>query len=166
MAICYEIHIVADWDFSECCQCTKLQLWLNQGGVAVRLDFHNTSLCFVCSHLAAHQTEVDRRNQDYQQIMTGLQQEFISRGLKINDTTDRNRTLGCDQVVWVGDLNYRLNELDASDVKTSLHSGKYQQLFLYDQVWPLTPFFLFPFCEISLICLEGKSMTPSPGSFL
>jgi len=106
----------------------------NKGGVAVRLDFHNTSLCFVCSHLAAHQTEVDRRNQDYQQIMTGLQQEFISRGLKINDTTDRNRTLGCDQVFWVGDLNYRLNELDANDVKTSLHSGKYQQLFLYDQL--------------------------------
>ena len=27
------------------------------------------------------------------------------------------------------------------------------------QVWPLTHFFLFPFCENSLICLEGKSMT-------
>ncbi len=43
-------------------------------------------------------------------------------------------TLGCDQVFWVGDLNYRLNELDASDVKTSPLSGKYQQLFLYDQL--------------------------------
>ena len=28
------------------------------------------------------------------------------------------------------------------------------------QVWPLTHFFLFPFSEKSLICLEGKSMTP------
>ena len=28
-----------------------------------------------------------------------------------------------------------------------------------DQVWPLTQFFLFPFCENSLICLEGKSMS-------
>ena len=28
------------------------------------------------------------------------------------------------------------------------------------QVWPLTQFFLFPFCEKLLICLEGKSMTP------
>ena len=29
------------------------------------------------------------------------------------------------------------------------------------QVWPLT---LFPFCENSLICLEGKSMTPYWGN--
>ena len=29
------------------------------------------------------------------------------------------------------------------------------------QVWPLTQFFLFPFCTKSLmICLEGKSMIP------
>ena len=32
------------------------------------------------------------------------------------------------------------------------------------QVWPLTRFFLFPFCENSLICLEGKSMTPLRGN--
>ena len=38
-----------------------------------RMNFHNTTICFVCSHLAAHQAEVDRRNQDYQQIMAGLQ---------------------------------------------------------------------------------------------
>ena len=29
-----------------------------------------------------------------------------------------------------------------------------------EQVWPQTQFFLFPFGENSLICLEGKSMTP------
>ena len=33
----------------------------------------------------------------------------------------------------------------------------------YAQVWPLTQFFLFPFCENSLIYLEGKSMTPHRG---
>ena len=32
------------------------------------------------------------------------------------------------------------------------------------QVWPLTQLFLFPFCENSLICLEGKSMTPHRGN--
>ena len=32
------------------------------------------------------------------------------------------------------------------------------------QVWLLTQFFLFPFSENSLICLEGKSMTPHRGN--
>ena len=42
-----------------------------------------------------------------------------------------------------------------------------QQLYQYQQqqqVWPLTHFFLFPFCKNSLICLEGKSMTPLRGN--
>ena len=32
------------------------------------------------------------------------------------------------------------------------------------QVWPLAQFFLIPFCKNSLICLEGKSMTPQGGN--
>ena len=32
------------------------------------------------------------------------------------------------------------------------------------QVWPLTQFFLFPFCKNSLICMKGKSMTPHRGN--
>ena len=34
------------------------------------------------------------------------------------------------------------------------------------QVWPSTQFFLFPCCKKSLICLEGKSMTPRRGNIL
>ena len=34
---------------------------------------------------------------------------------------------------------------------------------LVQQVWPPTRFFLFPFWKKSLICLEGKSMTPHQG---
>ena len=33
-----------------------------------------------------------------------------------------------------------------------------------NQVWPPTHFFMFPFCEKILICLEGKSMTPHRGN--
>ena len=35
-----------------------------------------------------------------------------------------------------------------------------------EQVWPLTQFFLLPFCENSLICLEDKPMTPHRGNTL
>ena len=45
-----------------------------------------------------------------------------------------------------------------------LESWKRRSAELAYQVWQLTQFFLFPFCENSLICLEGKSMTPHWGN--
>lgn len=44
----------------------------NKGGVAIRLLFHTTSICFVCSHFAAGQSQVKERNDDYGEITRRL----------------------------------------------------------------------------------------------
>ena len=36
----------------------------NKGGVSIRLQFYDSTLCFVCSHLAAHRENVVGRNAD------------------------------------------------------------------------------------------------------
>ena len=66
----------------------------NKGGVAIRLEYERTSLCFVSSHLAAHTDGTEKRNKDYQEICKNL----IFDGLAITDH---------DMVFWMGDLNYR-----------------------------------------------------------
>lgn len=40
----------------------------NKGGVSIRLQFYDSTLCFVCSHLAAHRENVIGRNNDYMNV--------------------------------------------------------------------------------------------------
>ena len=40
----------------------------NKGAVAIRFLLHSTSLCFVCAHLAAGQSNVQERNNNYHDI--------------------------------------------------------------------------------------------------
>jgi hypothetical protein len=44
----------------------------NKGAVGVRLDYHDTSFCFLTAHLAAGLANVEERNADYQTIVDGL----------------------------------------------------------------------------------------------
>ncbi|EFA09929.2 inositol polyphosphate 5-phosphatase OCRL [Tribolium castaneum] len=95
----------------------------NKGGVAVRLELHNTSLCFVNCHLAAHIEEFERRNQDYKDINARI--NFRKQPQSIKDH---------EQVYWLGDLNYRITDLNTQQVKTLLARNEIVTLLKADQL--------------------------------
>ncbi|XP_019773180.1 inositol polyphosphate 5-phosphatase OCRL isoform X1 [Dendroctonus ponderosae] len=95
----------------------------NKGGVAVRLELHNTSLCFVNCHLAAHVEEYERRNQDYKDI-----------NARINFRRNPPAIKDHDQVYWLGDLNYRITDLSNTQVKVLLQRNETNALLKVDQL--------------------------------
>jgi len=44
----------------------------NKGAVAIRMDFANTTICFVTAHLAAGFANYEERNRDFTTIHSGL----------------------------------------------------------------------------------------------
>ena len=51
----------------------------NKGGVAIRFQLYNSSLCFCCSHFAAGQSNVNERNADFQEISRKLVFPAVSK---------------------------------------------------------------------------------------
>lgn len=41
----------------------------NKGAVAIRFRYHSTSMCFVCSHFAAGQSNISDRNNDFNEAV-------------------------------------------------------------------------------------------------
>ncbi|TKY85699.1 hypothetical protein EX895_005239 [Sporisorium graminicola] len=69
----------------------------NKGGVAIRMDYYDTSICFVTAHFAAGHSAWEERNADYWTITRGLS---FARGKTISHH---------DHVIWLGDFNYRID---------------------------------------------------------
>lgn len=44
----------------------------NKGAVAARMKIHDSTVCFVCSHLAAHRDNVAGRNSDFHNIVSKI----------------------------------------------------------------------------------------------
>lgn len=72
----------------------------NKGGTVISCMFHHTSLCFVNSHLAAHQQYTDIRNQNYRNIIKNIKMGSASNSDLINLH---------HHIFWCGDLNYRID---------------------------------------------------------
>lgn len=98
----------------------------NKGGVAVRMTIHNTSVCFISSHLAAHQDEFERRNQDYRDISSHLRFRQFVPHLSMDDH---------EIIFWIGDLNYRISDIDILEVKKYIDNKMYNKLIQFDQLY-------------------------------
>lgn len=93
----------------------------NKGGVGIRLRLYNSSLCFVCSHFAAGQSQYAERNSDYLDIAKKL---FASIG----------KTLAThDYVFWCGDFNYRV-DMPIEQVKQLVDEQNWEALLAQDQL--------------------------------
>lgn len=75
----------------------------NKGGVAVKLCLDDTTICFVSSHLAAHEGSnfCQQRNDNVTQIMRSL--EKTGRSVFVPAVHQFNH------IIWMGDLNYRID---------------------------------------------------------
>ncbi|ETE63432.1 Synaptojanin-2 [Ophiophagus hannah] len=82
----------------------------NKGAVAIRFQFHSSSLCFVCSHLTAGQSQIKERNEDYKEITQ-----------KLSFPMGRSM-FSHDYVFWCGDFNYRI-DLTYEEIFKDFHEG-------------------------------------------
>ncbi|VDK82094.1 unnamed protein product [Onchocerca ochengi] len=98
----------------------------NKGGVAVSLQINDSSLCFVNSHFAAGQEELEKRNQDYREI-SQIRFPKTSRSLFDHDI-----------IFWFGDMNFRLetnNNLSNDDFRRlCADENAFRDMIIFDQL--------------------------------
>lgn len=120
----------------------------NKGAVACRLNIYDTSMCFISTHLASGQTQVEQRNSDYQQIMRrtnfGATQapndpSAVAIGAKpwrrVAISPSFDLAIGDHElIVWMGDLNYRIDDMEREDIMACLAKQNLETLLAKDQL--------------------------------
>jgi phosphatidylinositol-bisphosphatase len=130
----------------------------NKGGIAIRFDCLDSSLCFVCAHFHANRDNVETRNSDFQNItdsavfpppgssaakrssvVIGESMEKSSRPYSLSNK-EKNKSISLnilqhEHIFWLGDLNYRIAlELDELEVFDIVQSGGWLSLRAKDQL--------------------------------
>ncbi|XP_042030817.1 type IV inositol polyphosphate 5-phosphatase 6-like isoform X2 [Salvia splendens] len=104
----------------------------NKGSISISMMLHQTSLCFVCSHLTSGEKEGDelRRNADVMEI---LRKTRFPRVSNINDEKSPETILEHDRIIWLGDLNYRI-ALPYRSAKALVEMQNWRTLLEKDQL--------------------------------
>nr|XP_019708711.1 type I inositol polyphosphate 5-phosphatase 10 isoform X3 [Elaeis guineensis] len=104
----------------------------NKGCISVSMSLHQTTFCFVCSHLASGDKEGDelRRNSDVTEI---LKNTNFPRICRIPCRRIPQKILEHDRVIWLGDLNYRI-ALSYSETRKLLEDNNWDALLEKDQL--------------------------------
>ncbi|CAH0562090.1 unnamed protein product [Brassicogethes aeneus] len=93
----------------------------NKGAAAIRLVLHATSLCFVCAHFAAGQSQVNERNADYNEITRKIS---FPMGRSLNSH---------EYLFWCGDFNYRV-DMDKEELRECLKRNDLAAVLQCDQL--------------------------------
>ncbi|WJX47602.1 Type I inositol polyphosphate 5-phosphatase 5 [Trifolium repens] len=104
----------------------------NKGCISMSMSLHQTSFCFVCSHLASGEKEGDeiRRNSDVAEILKGIQ---FPRICKNPCRRAPEKIVDHDRIIWLGDLNYRV-ALSYEETRVLLEDNDWDTLLEKDQL--------------------------------
>ncbi|XP_044740871.1 synaptojanin-1 [Chrysoperla carnea] len=93
----------------------------NKGAVAIRFVLHGTSMCFVCAHFAAGQSQVNERNADFAEITRKV-------------AFPMNRTLNSHDIIFFcGDFNYRI-DIERNQLKEMIKNEQFEEILKEDQL--------------------------------
>ncbi|XAR64490.1 hypothetical protein NMG60_11024858 [Bertholletia excelsa] len=112
-----------------CVGCGIMGCLGNKGSVSVRFRLHETSFCFVCTHLASGGREGDERyrNSNAAEI---LSRTSFPRGPSLDLP---RKILDHDRVIFLGDLNYRIS-LPEPTTRLLVDKGDWNTLIQNDQL--------------------------------
>jgi endonuclease/exonuclease/phosphatase family metal-dependent hydrolase len=107
----------------------------NKGGVAIGFTIDDVSICFITSHLAAHQDKSTKRNSDVAEII---------RGIKLDKQNSIAVTHSYNHIIWSGDLNYRCDYAHVTEhtptpqqfqqYLTAIEKKQYKEILATDQL--------------------------------
>lgn len=96
----------------------------NKGGVSIRFELFGVNMIFLSCHFTAHKENKRERLNDYYDIIN--HQRFRDEDVHV--------ILDHDYVFWMGDLNFRLEGVQKSDVEELVRTRRFEELLSRDQL--------------------------------